>query len=81
MTRLFKQIPKMLPDSDQEPIRYLTNKEIRDLARQFFLQEINREEIYRVNAQEFDGVLTARTEQRMAEEKKCPSSEFLRQVR
>jgi hypothetical protein len=69
MTRLFEKLRKMLTDSDDDlPVRYLTSKEIRDLAREFFLQEINREEIYRVNAEECGGELEKRKALRAGEE-------------
>ncbi len=70
MTRLFEKLRQMLANPDDAPVRYLTSKEIRNLARQFFLQEINREEIYRVNAEEFGAALEERKALRADEEKR-----------
>ena len=68
MTRLIDKLREPSMPDDALPVRYLSTKEIRDLARTFFLQELDRDEIIRVNAGEFGPELERRRQQRPAEE-------------
>jgi integrase len=69
MIRCFDELRRMTDQDDGATPYYLTNKQIRDLAREYFLQEISRDEIFRVNAREFGAELEKRQLGRLDEEK------------